>query len=251
MTASATKPPMPQADGLRVITDHRGARRVVSGNYQNSRMSAEEREVKLGQLAELMLRGVSRVEAALQLGVNSSTVFSWIKIIDQRWRESALRDFDALRGREIAHLDLLQKTYWEGYVASRGTKTKKRTEFEVALDRKTGQRSPQVASVVTDEHEEAGDPRFLDGMYKCIVARAKLLGLDATEPAFVAGQVTRVVAVSADGDAVAEQYRAIFGLGPGGAVGGAPVAALAADGASESLDSEPTAPETGDLPDAH
>lgn len=75
---------------------------MAAGQIQAARVRAEERR---SQVSEMYFRlGMRQQEIAEQLGVSQPTVARDVKILVSRWREAALGDVEALRGKEVADL---------------------------------------------------------------------------------------------------------------------------------------------------
>jgi hypothetical protein len=119
------------------------------------------------QVAELYLQGWSQPAIAHQMEVSQPTICADLKAIRRDWRDSAIRDFDALRDRELQKLDLIEREAWGAWQRSQ---------------------KPAQSAVVTGEgHEQKarksmkhqyGDPRFLNLINNCIAQRRAILGLD-------------------------------------------------------------------------
>jgi hypothetical protein len=119
------------------------------------------------QVAELHLQGWSQPAIAHQLEVSQPTICADLKAIRQDWRDSAIRDFDALRDRELQKLELIEREAWSAWQRS--------------------QKPAQSAVVTGDGHDQKarksmkhqyGDPRFLQLISHCIAQRRAILGLD-------------------------------------------------------------------------
>ena len=75
---------------------------MAAGQIQAARLRAEERR---SQVSEMYFRlGMRQQEIAEQLQVSQPTVARDVKILVSRWREAALGDVAALRGKEVADL---------------------------------------------------------------------------------------------------------------------------------------------------
>jgi hypothetical protein len=103
-------------------------------------------EQRRARVAEAYLRGQYQHDIALREGVSQSTVSLDLKAIQAQWKASSIRNLDAHKAQELARIDQLERTYWEAWGRS----------LREGRD---------------------GDPRFLDGVQKCIVSRCKLLDL--------------------------------------------------------------------------
>lgn len=99
-------------------------------------------------IAEYYLHGMYQYEIAEEIGLDQATISRDLKAIQKEWLKSTLRDFDELKAQELAKIDDLEITYRDGWNTSKDENT-------------------------------VGDPRFLNGIDRCIERRCKLLGLDA------------------------------------------------------------------------
>jgi hypothetical protein len=141
------------------------------------RSTAEELSIESRrcQVAALFLRGTKRQsELALRLGVNRSTISRDLKALNARWKEAAVRDLDAAKGQELERLDQLEAEYWQAWEKSKGPHEVTTTE------QTTGGDSDRTRAAIRTE-EQHGDPRYLDGVQRCIEQRCKLLGLCAPQ----------------------------------------------------------------------
>lgn len=125
------------------------------------------------ELARLYLRGWPQREIAKRLGVVQQQVSYDLGVVRRRWQESAVRDFNADKERELAKVDELERTYWEAWERSIGTHEKSRTGRRGA-DGEDAQSWAQI-----EREELVGNPAFLAGVMSCIKRRCEILGLDA------------------------------------------------------------------------
>ncbi len=117
------------------------------------------------QVARLYLQGQGQTEIALKLEMGQSTVSKDLHHIHTAWRESAIRDFDALRDLEIARLNTIEREAWAAWERSQ----------QPAVTTITSGRAP--AKRIT--RHQFGNPRFLELALRASEERRKLLGLDA------------------------------------------------------------------------
>src|SRR5450755_1763137 len=96
--------------------------------------SPGERERDLRETAALYLRGLTHFEIAQRLKVSRQQIGYDLKVLQRRWQESALADFNAKKAAELARVDELERTYWEAW-----------------------ERSLQAREVTTQEKTQAGD----------------------------------------------------------------------------------------------
>lgn len=99
--------------------------------------------------------------------------------VRERWIERAVASYDTRMAEELAKLDMLEAEYWEAWEES---KQPKKTQTA-----KKRQRPGEQGMVTMDEEARSqiehrnGDPRYLEGIERCIKQRMKLLGLGAPQ----------------------------------------------------------------------
>ena len=127
-------------------------------------------------VATKYLQGAMQSQIARDLGLSQSQISLDLKAIRAEWLKSAIRDFDEAKSIELAKLDAAEQAYWQGW--ERSCKDR-----EISLTKAVqGDKARNEASVRRER--QAGDPRFLDGVLKCIAQRCDILGLSiATEAA--------------------------------------------------------------------
>jgi transcriptional regulator with XRE-family HTH domain len=131
------------------------------------------------KIAELYLRGCSQAEIAGKLGFTQQQISYDLQIIQREWRKDTSRALDEYKAKELAKIDHTERCYWEAWersieeFRSRTIKAK-----GIKADQKI-QAKPEQAEQTIYTENRCGDPRFLDGVLKCIERRCKLLGLDA------------------------------------------------------------------------
>lgn len=122
--------------------------------------------------ADWYLQGRLQAEIAISLGLSGATVSRDLKTMQAQWLEEARADFSEAKARELAKIDQVEREHWEGWRRSCLHSAAKRTEMDATSN---------VEKVITIVKAQAGDPRFLAGILKCIERRCKLLGLDAPD----------------------------------------------------------------------
>lgn len=140
-----------------------------------------ERETDLNLITELYTKGRSYREIAFEVNqrhgrkITYQTVSNEIKKLLKEWEKSRNEIIDHQKFVELAKIDRLEKTYWDGYDKScqpvKKTSTKKKGSVK------------QVDNVemVSNEESRVGDPRFLDGIKWCIEQRCKIFGINAPQ----------------------------------------------------------------------
>jgi hypothetical protein len=138
------------------------------------------------QVADLYVQGWRQVAIARHLGVSQPTISQDLRAIQRQWRESAIRDFDVLRERELQKLDRLEREAWDAW--ERSKKPAQSAVINISGDSQRTQKRVE---------EQIGDPRYLEQVQKCIAARRALLGLDAP---------TKISPTSPDGEQAYHSY---------------------------------------------
>lgn len=121
-------------------------------------------------VADLYLKGQSQFEIAEVIGRHQTTVSNDIKALQRQWLQDANVDFDEARSRELGKIDHLEREAWLAYLRSQEDE-----ETDVHKNTRWGEESSFTAK------GQAGDPRFLAIVDKCINRRCKILGLDAPQ----------------------------------------------------------------------
>jgi hypothetical protein len=136
--------------------------------------NADQREQRLADVARLYLQGLPQWKIGKELGVGQPQICYDLKIVRQRWLESSLRDFDEAKAQELAKIDRIEAEFWAGWERSQQSRR----------IRSSKTRASERENMIEDgsrEEDQAGDPRFLDGMLKCSHMRCELLGLNAAK----------------------------------------------------------------------
>ena len=139
-----------------------------------------QRQLDRETVARLTLQGWSQLDIAQFLEVDQSTVSRYLRAIQQQWKESAIRDFDLDRQRELQRLSLLEKEYWAGWQRSQEGKETSVNEKLVTGKDQAGNPLGRV-KLATRTEQKIGEATFLNGIQKVIDARCKLLGLYPTD----------------------------------------------------------------------
>jgi hypothetical protein len=74
---------------------------------------------------------------------------------------------------ELEKLNILERTYWEAW-------EKSQTDTTISQTKKKGSpKSVDSIEKIENERYSTGDPRYLQGIERCIEQRCKILGLNA------------------------------------------------------------------------
>jgi len=131
------------------------------------------------RIADLYLKGWLQVDIAEEVGLSSPTVSRDLKALQAEWLKSSLMDFDEAKAREIAKIDRLEREYWTGWQRS--------LKDEETIKEEGSATASKPSKVTKTRKGQAGDPRFLDGVLKCVDRRCKIIGVDAAVKVAVHG----------------------------------------------------------------
>lgn len=143
------------------------------------------------KIARQYLEGQTQEEVAKDLGLSVASVSNHLKKIREYWLSLMMVDFDEKKSREIAKIDNLERIAFRAWRRStRPTQTRHvsvkeaiRVEKQRDKDGKEVPGKAPLAKMVpiektddTKETTQAGDPRFLQIIDRCIEKRLKLMG---------------------------------------------------------------------------
>lgn len=136
--------------------------------------TAFRRESDRAIVAEMYLERRTIDEIATHLTINRKTVMADLRVIEQRWFEASDRLTSARKAEELARIDRIELTAWEGYYRSNTVREVTKTVLETE-----GGEMVTKTKAETRKEELVGDPRWLDKVCWCVEQRAKILGLYA------------------------------------------------------------------------
>jgi len=170
---------------------------------KHGRRSEVQRERDLAIISELYLKGYSYYHIGQMLKeftkdgdkdgytLSPITVSADMKEVIERWRQAALMNIQEQRLRELEKINAIEHQYFLAWERSLELRTKKETrsalrgtgEMQTTIDDNGEVLETERMALIpieekSAEYEPIGDPRFLDGIMKCIDRRCKLLGLD-------------------------------------------------------------------------
>ena len=142
------------------------------------------------RVADLYLQGWTQDAISRELGISQPQVAGDLKKINQAWRQSAIRDFDAARDVELARIQRMEREAWAAWERSQ------QPSQTAVVDGQAG--AQRAKRTVKHQH---GDARFLDIVLRCSEARRQLLGLDAP---------TKIAPTTPDGQPLTREQRDIM-----------------------------------------
>lgn len=144
-----------------------------------------ERARDLAEIGRLYLLGRPQHEIALEIGqlfydnpkfLSRTTIGKDIAEIRGNWLAQASEAVEERVAIELAKIDNLESEYWRGWERSQKDSVITTVSEKDDSSDKTVKTYPQT-----------GDPRYLDGILKCVERRCKLFGLDRPAKLDVAG----------------------------------------------------------------
>lgn len=146
-----------------------------------SKFNRHEREAKIAECSNLYLAGRSQVEIAGLIGVSQQQVSLYLKTLQSRWQTLAAEALEARKARELARLDRLEREYWLAWERStQNAETTVNKAKTISLKEETEAGLIEVPALEREwthtTRGQAGDPRFLDGVHRCIETRLKVVG---------------------------------------------------------------------------
>jgi hypothetical protein len=145
------------------------------------------------RIAACYIQGQSQHEIAQKLTITQQQVSYDLKALRALWLQESLQDFDARKALELQRIDAIERAAWEGWERSQQPREMTLTEAteggEVfAPDGTLLPKSPTRKASVRREGQ-AGDPRFLERIQKCIDQRCAILGLGEEQAALKAASL--------------------------------------------------------------
>lgn len=117
-------------------------------------------------VAARYVRGATQWEIARAFEVDQKTISNDLAAIRKEWLASAVRDMNEIKARELAKIDAAEAEAWKAW-----TKSQENAEILRARIRDGASETEKVSK------GQAGDPRFLDIVLKCIKQRCEILGV--------------------------------------------------------------------------
>jgi hypothetical protein len=156
---------------------------------RNATAVLERRQV----VARLYLQGQMQSAISRAVGVSQGQVSYDLTAIRAAWLASLVRNFDEAKAKELAKLDLLEHEAWSAWMRSQQPREMTLTEAteggEVLAPDGTLRPKPPTRKASVRREGQAGDPRFLERIQKCIDQRCAILGLGEEQAALKAASL--------------------------------------------------------------
>jgi hypothetical protein len=122
-------------------------------------------------IAELYLKGWSQIRIGEFLELNQSNISRELTKIKAGWKAETNRDYDLHVEEQLHRLSMVELQYWDGWQRSQVIKE------QTMQERMNEAVESSKAKVQRRTETRVGDPRFLEGIIKCVQERGKLLDL--------------------------------------------------------------------------
>ena len=164
---------------------------------------ADRRIEGAARIANLYVRGYSPEQITRKLGCDRADVLKCISIARKRWRKRASKAYDDLIAHEVAKLDEVERSAWDGWDRSL------REEVQTGNEETEGPKGPTIKTSVK-RVTKAGSPAFLQTITATVKQRCELLGLTKGESEdTTADDAPEVVELVIDTREEAEEFRTI------------------------------------------
>lgn len=149
------------------------------------------------RIAEMYIQGYYQSQIGEELGLTQQQISYDLKVIQRQWLKQTTMALDEYKARELAKIDYLEQTYWKSWRRSLEDTKADTLKARVGQGQSGGQAQPIERTVKTENN--CGDPRFLQGVERCIEQRRKMLGLDAEQTIKLTGDRNRPVVLNLAG----------------------------------------------------
>jgi hypothetical protein len=121
-------------------------------------------------VAARYVRGETQWEIARAFEVDQGTISRDLAEIRKAWQAEAVRDVSEVKAKELAKVDAAEEQAWRAWTRSQEDAQTKRERLRPGSDDEAGE-------TVRTSKGQAGDPRFLELILKCVQKRCEILGI--------------------------------------------------------------------------
>jgi hypothetical protein len=126
-------------------------------------------QARRARVAELYAAGFSTRRIAARCGVSQPQIIRDLHIVRAEWKRVMAEEYERLRCEQLAKIDVTEREAWRGWRRSLRTSQKR---YAKLFRDGNGQRQESGQT----EEGQAGDPRFLQAVLRCIEQRLRLIG---------------------------------------------------------------------------
>lgn len=163
---------------------------------RNELMIAEDRAkvcklLAMGYTSKTEIASIINSGREQQFHISATQIHNDIEYMKNKYLETGIEDFKIYRNKVLDEINLLQRTYWEGYELSRRNKISIESEqvleeeeyddtMKEGLQLTSGEKIFQRVARTREEQRLEGNPAYLQGVGACIDRKAKIYGVDGT-----------------------------------------------------------------------
>ena len=147
-----------------------------------------QRELDRQTVAELTLKGWTRVAIAQHLELHHSSVSRDLAVIRKQWKETSVRDFNSDTQQELQRLSIIERECWAGWERSQESRETSVDEQIATGKDEAGRVLGRLKKAIRKE-QKVGDVAFLTGVLKVVDSRCKLLGLYPSDADSASSQI--------------------------------------------------------------
>lgn len=146
-----------------------------------AKFTSAERRTHLLTVESLYLSGKTQADIAAQIGVSQQQVSKYLVKLQSAWLARLGEKIESVKGRELARLDRLEREYWGAWQRScdnepSTTNRARTTTVEVFTEQGLIEMPALDREWAHTERGQSGNPRFLEGIQRCIELRLKIVG---------------------------------------------------------------------------
>ncbi len=148
---------------------------VHKNAHHENKVKKFKKEHALTRISELYLRGWIQADIAKDIGISANTVSKLLAEVRKRWLVNQVNNFELRKSMELERIDKLEREYWDAWDKSKKGQNK---IISTRLNRTTMRGDSTEVTEGQEFLDTPGDPRFLEGIQKCIALRTRILGLE-------------------------------------------------------------------------
>jgi hypothetical protein len=143
-----------------------------------TKLNSVEQAKITAEIAYLYFRKHTQFEISQKLSTTENTISQqmvsyYLRKLQRQWLKESALDFNKAKSRELARINALEMEYWQAW---------QRSQADVEVSKKKERPEAEANAIIELEKittGQVGDPRFLQGIERCIEMRSKILGFFA------------------------------------------------------------------------
>jgi hypothetical protein len=157
--------------------------------------SGRARELFLAQVAKMYLQGRYQWEIGEAVGVSQQAVSYALAQLQERWLRSSAADIKAVRSRQLARIDLIEREAWAEWERSKSGREVTAVEtqrhvFDVEAEEGTSTQTNKRITRRKQRETKTGNPAYLSTLQWAVDVRYKMYGAPVEQMAPAANVYT-------------------------------------------------------------